>query len=141
MCQSRKPLHALGVHLASMFLPLGKSRESCWVEGPTGTKACRLEVRPSQERGGAGFELGRGERDVPGAGKNAFLACVCGSSRPTQGEPGTDPQTSCAARTLELGQGPSPRVEAQSLGGVGLGPLIKAPWVQLAQELGFNMLG
>ena len=55
--------------------------------------------------------------------------------------PGTDPQTSCVARVLELGQGPDPQVEAQRLGGVGPGPLIKGPQVQLAQELGFNMLG
>ena len=29
-----------------------------------GTEACRLEVRPAQERGAAGFELGRGDGDA-----------------------------------------------------------------------------
>lgn len=32
------------------------------MEGTAGAKAWRPEVRPSQERGGVGFELGRGER-------------------------------------------------------------------------------
>lgn len=124
---SRRTWRALGITVP-MFLPSGESREGCWVEGRAGTKACRLEVRPSQERGGAGFELGRGERDVPGA-----HSC-------SPEVPDTHPQTACAARALDIGLGPGPQVEAQRLGGMGPRPLIKGPRVQLAQELGFNTL-
>lgn len=39
-----------------------KSREGSWVGGTAGAKAWRLELRPRQEKRGAGFELERGQR-------------------------------------------------------------------------------
>lgn len=41
------------------------SRGSSRVAGTAGTKVCRLEVRPSQEKGGLGFEL-RMRSQLPG---------------------------------------------------------------------------
>lgn len=63
---SSEPRYTLGITV-STFLPSEEDmmelrREGSWVEGTAGAKAWRPEVRPSQERGGVGFERGRGER-------------------------------------------------------------------------------
>lgn len=64
--QGIEALYSLDIAV-SIFLPSGeemmeRSGEGSWVEGTAGTKAWRLELGPSQEKRGVGFELERGER-------------------------------------------------------------------------------